>query len=69
LKPGQTEGVIEGFANIYNDAVELIRAHQAGRAPAPSSRLVPGVEDGVCGVAFIEAAVKSSKANAEWTKL
>jgi predicted dehydrogenase len=69
LKPGQTEGVIEGFANIYNDAVELIRAHQAGRAPAPSSRLVPGVEDGVCGVAFIEAAVASNAQDGAWTQV
>ena len=29
----------------------------------------PKIEDGVRGMAFIEAVVKSSKANARWTKL
>ena len=29
----------------------------------------PKIEDGVRGMAFIEAVVKSSKANAAWTKL
>ena len=29
----------------------------------------PKIEDGVRGMAFIEAVVKSSKANAKWTKL
>ena len=29
----------------------------------------PSIEDGVTGMAFIEAAVRSSKANARWTKL
>jgi predicted dehydrogenase len=29
----------------------------------------PGIADGVAGMAFIEACVKSSKANGKWTKL
>ena len=29
----------------------------------------PKIEDGVRGMAFIEAVVKSSKHNAKWTKL
>ena len=29
----------------------------------------PDVDDGVKGLAFVEAAVKSSKANGKWTKL
>ncbi|MEY3530630.1 MAG: hypothetical protein RLZ70_1698, partial [Verrucomicrobiota bacterium] len=29
----------------------------------------PTIDDGVTGMAFVAAAVKSSKANARWTKL
>ena len=36
-----------------------------GRAPDPDV-LYPTVEDGVKGVAFIEATVRSSKRNAAW---
>ena len=48
------------------------RTRSAPRARArsrPKGVLFPTVEDGVKGVAFIEAAVKSSKANAKWVKL
>jgi len=38
-----------------------------GQAP-PDGAYFPGVEDGVKGMAFIEAAVESSKANGKWVK-
>lgn len=66
---GHPEGYLEGFAQIYTDAAELIRAHQEKRAPNAFAKLAPGVADGVRGVAFIEAAVASSAANAAWTKI
>ncbi len=66
---GHPEGYLEGFAQIYTDAAELIRAHGEGREPNAFAKLAPGVEDGVRGVAFIEAAVASSKANGAWTLL
>lgn len=66
---GHPEGYLEGFAQIYADAAELIRAHQDKRAPAAFATLAPGIADGVRGVAFIEAAVASSKANGAWTEL
>ena len=38
------EGYIEGFANLYRDAVDVIRAHRAGDELDPArSRLVPDV--------------------------
>jgi hypothetical protein len=39
-----------------------------GRAP-PANVLFPTVDDGVKGIAFIEAAIESSKNNAAWTGL
>lgn len=66
---GHPEGYLEGFAQIYTDAAELIRAHQDTRKPDAFAKLAPGIEDGVRGVAFIEAAIASSKANGAWTHI
>ena len=66
---GHPEGYLEGFAQIYADAAELVRAHQEKRAPNAFAKLAPGVTDGVRGVKFIEAAVASSHNNSAWTAL
>ncbi len=66
---GHPEGYLEGFAQIYADAAELVRAHQEGREANAFAKLAPGVGDGVRGVKFIEAAVASSKNNGAWTAL
>jgi predicted dehydrogenase len=65
---GHPEGYLEGFAQIYTDAAELVRAHKEGRAPDPLAT-APGIEDGVRGVKFIEAAVASSRNNGAWTPI
>lgn len=64
---GHPEGYLEGFAQIYTDAAELVAAHIEKRAPRAFAKLAPGVEDGVRGVKFIEAAVASSGNNGAWT--
>lgn len=69
LPAGHPEGYLEGFAQIYADAAELIGAHRQGRSPDPLARLAPGVGDGVEGVAFIEAVVASHAADGVWTPL
>jgi predicted dehydrogenase len=69
LPAGHPEGYLEGFAQIYADAAELVAAHRDGRAPDALASLVPGVQDGVEGVAFIEAVVKSHAADGAWTGL
>jgi predicted dehydrogenase len=66
IPPGHPEGYLEGFANLYSEAADAIRAHQAGK-PAPS--LVPGVLEGLRGVQFIDACVRSSYRNAAWVNL
>ena len=68
VPPGHPEGYLEGFATIYSEVALAIKAARSGRKP-PKGVHFPTIEDGVKGVAFIEAAVKSSKANARWTKL
>ena len=62
---GHPEGYLEAFANIYDAAAAAIRAAQGG-PPVPPDVVVPTVEDGVKGLAFIDAAVRSSRTGA-WT--
>jgi predicted dehydrogenase len=64
---GHPEGYVEGFANLYRGAAELISARRAGRTPEKSATLTPNVLDGARGVAFIEAAVQSSQNDGAWT--
>jgi predicted dehydrogenase len=69
--PAHPEGYLEAFANIYKNFAHHIRARIEGRKLAKDELCLdyPKIEDGVRGMAFIEAVVKSSKANARWTKL
>lgn len=69
VPPGHPEGYLEGFANIYAEAARAIRAARRKGGKMPKDVVFPNVEDGVEGVAFIEACVKSSKKNGAWTKL
>lgn len=68
IPPGHPEGYLEGFANIYAEAARAIRAVRAGTAP-DAAVIYPTVADGVEGVAFVEACVRSSRQNGAWTKL
>ena len=65
---GHPEGYLEGFANIYSEAAEAILAARDGKAP-PEGVLFPTVDDGVKGMAFIDAAIRSSRAGGVWTAL
>jgi len=68
IPPGHPEGYLEGFANIYQEIAHAIRASRTGVTP-DGAVTFPSIDDGVRGVAFIEAAVASSKAGAQWTSL
>jgi predicted dehydrogenase len=68
VPPGHPEGYLEGFACIYSEVALVIKAARSGRKP-PNGAHFPTIEDGVKGLAFVEAAVRSSKANGKWVKL
>jgi hypothetical protein len=68
LPAGHPEAFIEAFANIYLEAARAIAAEIDGK-PIPSDLDFPTVEDGVEGMAFIAAAVKSARAGGAWTKV
>jgi predicted dehydrogenase len=66
---GHPEGFHEGFANVYSDAAEAIAARRAGVVPDPLAMHFPTAEDGLRGVAFVEAAIASSSNNGVWTRV
>ena len=68
VPPGHPEGYLEGFANIYTEVARAIKAKRAGKK-VDRQVSFPGIADGVAGMAFIEACVKSSAKNGRWTKL
>ena len=67
--PAHPEGYLEAFANIYRNFANHIRAVESGTTPDETALDYPRIEDGIRGMAFIEAVVASSKANAAWTSL
>ena len=67
--PSHPEGYLEAFANIYKNFANHIRAFESGTTPDEVSLDYPKIEDGIRGMAFIEAVVASSKGNAAWTRL
>ncbi|MXU64098.1 Gfo/Idh/MocA family protein [Oceanomicrobium pacificus] len=62
---GHPEGYLEGFATIYAEAARAIRAHDAGEAQ-PDDVVFPTVQDGLAGMLFVDACVRSSKRNGAW---
>jgi len=68
VPPGHPEGYLEGFANVYTEVARAIKAKRAGKKQDKDVAF-PGIADGIAGMAFIEACVKSSEKNGKWTKL
>ena len=65
---GHPEGFIEAFANVYNSAMVAVKDEISGKYPRKSGYDFPDIRDGIIGMAFIEAVVKSSKAKDKWIK-
>lgn len=63
IPAGHPEGFIEAFANLYGDFADAIAA---GRKEAG---LVPGIAEGMRGMAFVERAVTASLAGEGWVAL
>ena len=68
LVAGHPEGFPDGFANIYSDAAEAIAARRSGKQADPLAMYFPNAWDGLLGVRFVDAVIKSSDANGQWTK-
>ena len=68
IPAGHPEGYLEGFANIYSEAADAIAARKAGTEP-DGAVMYPTIQDGLRGVQFIDACVRSSQRNAAWVTL
>jgi predicted dehydrogenase len=66
---GHPEGYLEAFAQLYTDAAAQIEASMNATASPAESTLLTTVDDGVAGLRFIDAVLRSSKANGQWTAL
>ena len=60
IPAGHPEGYLEAFATLYREAAEVIRAQ--GTSSATIS-----IQDGLDGVRFVDACLRSSKNGAAWT--
>ncbi|WP_395541319.1 Gfo/Idh/MocA family protein [Neotabrizicola sp. sgz301269] len=68
VPPGHPEGYLEGFATLYTEAARAIRAAKSG-TPLPEGTTFPGLKEGLEGVAFVDACVRSSGRNGAWVTL
>jgi predicted dehydrogenase len=67
LPSGHPEGYLEGFATIYSEIAQAIRAARGGKLDRAVT--FPTIDDGIKGLAFIEAALKSSAKGGRWVGL
>ena len=58
---GHPEGYLEAFANLYRDFARQLRGD--------TDVSVPGIEEGVRGLAFVDASLRSSAQDGVWTSL
>ena len=69
---GRPVGIVTRTARDCAYVLSTIAGHDAHDSTSSTEAVddyAEGIEDGVKGLAFIEAAVASSRANAAWTRL
>jgi predicted dehydrogenase len=66
---GHPEGFFEAFANLYTELADALLAKAEGRPFTKSELGFPDASDGLKGVTFVEAAMRSYAAGGVWTAL
>ena len=64
---GHPEGYVEAFANIYLAFARAVRDHELGKRIDPEKYDFPSIDDGVRGMTFIDAVIKSAHSTQKWT--
>jgi len=64
---GHPEGYLEAFGNLYRNFALALSAKINGEEPKAEWLDIPGIEDGIRGMAFIENVVASNQSNDKWT--
>lgn len=65
---GHPEGYLEAFATLYADAADLLEQRASGGAEQGGAVLA-NTQDGLAGMRFIDACVRSSQAGGRWLSL
>ncbi len=68
LPAGHPEGYLEAFATLYGEAAGTLRRFRANAGPDGES-VVPTVSDGLAGMRFIAAGVRSHQGGGVWIDL
>ena len=68
IPPGHSEGYLEGFANLYSEIADTIFAHRQGKLPEREV-MFPDLKDGILGMRFIEAVLKSNEMGSVWVPI
>jgi len=63
---GHPEGYLEAFANIYENFAKQIQAFEKGIPCTNEAYDVPGIDQAIRGMAFIENTVKFSQSELKW---
>lgn len=66
---GHPEGYLEGFANIYSDIAEALLLIKSGQKLTDELSLIPGIDEGISGMKFIQSVIESSQSNSLWVPL
>lgn len=66
---GHPEGYLEAFANIYNNFADTLIGELEGKRIKVADRDYPTIKDGIRGMAFLDAVVKSSKSKSKWIQI
>jgi hypothetical protein len=68
-RAGTPGKIFEAFANLYSEVADALLAQAAGQPYIKAKLGFPDFADGVCGLAFVEGATRSSAAGGIWTTL
>lgn len=69
IPSGHPEGYFEAFAQLYSDLADQIAAHILKVDTPEPSTLIPGVMDGLEGMRFVDAVLRSARNGSAWTSL
>ncbi|MDP5139344.1 MAG: gfo/Idh/MocA family oxidoreductase, partial [Spirosomaceae bacterium] len=65
---GHPEGYLEAFANIYKNFATTVSKTMNGETPNEFDLDYPKIEDGIRGMEFIDAVIKSGE-DSTWVKM
>ena len=69
IPSGHPEGYLEAFANIYRNFAMHLRAHNAGEKHNMEVYDYPDVNEGVHGMALVDAVVESTEKGNLWVSV